>query len=136
METATVEGIAEEASRRGQIIGVRLAETGDDGDTAPWARLPSRKPRRAPVVGPLPKQVGAVLAQRLFIEKAGLPSALLNQIKRLAAFQNPEFYKRQTMRLSTAITPRVIACAKELAQHIALPRGCLSDLKALWLSTR
>ena len=73
METATVEGIAEEASRRGLIIGVRLGETGDDGDTAPWARLPSRKPRRVPVVGPLPKEVGAVLARRLFIDKTGLP---------------------------------------------------------------
>jgi hypothetical protein len=33
------------------------------------------------------------------------------------------------MRLSTAITPRVIACAEEFPQHIALPRGCLSDLE-------
>src|SRR5437867_10387536 len=123
METATVEGIAEEAARRGQIIGVRLADTGEDGDTAPWERLPSRKPRRVPVVGLLPKEVGAVLAQRLFVEKAGLPSALLNQIKRLAAFQNPEFYKRQTMRLSTAVTPRVISCAEDLAGYVGLPRG-------------
>ncbi len=40
----------------------------------------------------------AVLAQRLFIEKIGLPAPLLNQLKRLAAFQNPEFYKKQRMR--------------------------------------
>jgi DNA-binding transcriptional LysR family regulator len=50
-----------------------------------------------------------VLAQKLFVEKAGLPPALINQIKRLAAFQNPEFYKKQSMRLSTATTPRVVA---------------------------
>jgi superfamily II DNA or RNA helicase len=60
-----------------------------------------------------------------------LPSALINQIKRLAAFQNPEFYKKQSMRLSTALTPRVIACAEEFPQHIALPRGCLPDLEDL-----
>jgi superfamily II DNA or RNA helicase len=75
--------------------------------------------------------VHAVLAQKLFVEKAGLPSPLLNQMKRLAAFQNPEFYKRQSMRLSTATTPRVIACAEELPQHIGLPRGCATDLKML-----
>jgi superfamily II DNA or RNA helicase len=72
-----------------------------------------------------------VLAQRVFVEKARLPSALLNQIKRLAAFQNPEFYKRQKMRLSTALTPRVIGCAEECVQHVALPRGCVGDLAEL-----
>jgi hypothetical protein len=64
------------------------------------------------------------------IEKAGLPSPLLNQLKRLAAFQNPEFYKKQGMRLSTALTPRVIACAEDLEHHVALPRGCLPAAEA------
>ena len=65
------------------------------------------------------------------MEKAGLPSPLLNQIKRLAAFQNPEFYKKQSMRLSTALTPRVIGCAEDLPQHIALPRGLRPELEGL-----
>jgi superfamily II DNA or RNA helicase len=50
---------------------------------------------------------------------------------RLAAFQNPEFYKKQSMRLSTASTPRVIACAEDLREHIVLPRGCLSEAEAM-----
>ncbi|MGB5517036.1 MAG: DEAD/DEAH box helicase family protein [Gammaproteobacteria bacterium] len=62
------------------------------------------------------------------MDKADLPSALINQIKRLAAFQNPEFYKKQNMRLSTALTPRVISCAEDLSRHIALPRGCQDEL--------
>ncbi len=72
-----------------------------------------------------------MLAQRLFVDKTDLPSSLLNQIKRLAAFQNPEFYKKQNMRLSTALTPRVISCAEEFPQHIALPRGCQEELAAV-----
>jgi superfamily II DNA or RNA helicase len=72
-----------------------------------------------------------VLVQKLFVDKAGLPSSLINQIKRLAAFQNPEFYKKQSMRLSTATTPRVIACAEDLPQYVALPRGCQDELEAL-----
>jgi len=79
----------------------------------------------------MPNRVSAVLAQRLFVAKEGIPSPLLNQIKRLAAFQNPEFYKRQDMRLSTAMTPRVIACAEDLPKHVALPRGCWTDLEEL-----
>ncbi len=88
------------------------------------------------ITEPLPLRVKAVLGQRLFIEKAGLPSPLLNQLMRLAAFQNPEFYKKQSMRLSTALTPRVIACAEDLPEHIALPRGCLPEAEALLRRTR
>ena len=35
------------------------------------------------------------------------------------------------MRMSVARTPRVIACFEELGQHLALPRGCLDDLRTL-----
>jgi superfamily II DNA or RNA helicase len=126
-----VESLAAEATRRGLVVGVRLAEPSDDEESTPWKRRPSGRPRQMAISGPLPREVSAVLAQRLFVEKANFPSPLLNEIKRLAAFQNPEFYKKQSMRLSTAMTPRVIACAEELAQHIALPRGCRGDLEKL-----
>jgi superfamily II DNA or RNA helicase len=51
-----------------------------------------------------------------------------NRLLRLAAFQNPEFYHAQAMRLSTYDKPRVIACAEDHPRHIALPRGCLEDV--------
>lgn len=35
------------------------------------------------------------------------------------------------MRLFTALTPRVISCAEEFPEHIALPRGCATDLENL-----
>jgi len=56
---------------------------------------------------------------------------MLNRLVRLAAFQNPEFYKAQSMRLSTFNKPRVIACGEEFANHIGLLRGCLAEVKAL-----
>src|SRR2546429_3243101 len=49
----------------------------------------------------------------------------------IRAFQNPEFYKAQAMRLSTFDKPRVIACGQDFAQHIAVPRGCLTEALAL-----
>jgi len=131
MAPSFVESIAREATSRGLVVGLRLAQSADDEEVAPWIRRPSGRPRHLPVAVPLPREVHAVLAQRLFVEKAGLPSPVLNEIKRLAAFQNPEFFKRQNMRLSTAITPRVICCAEELAKHVALPRGCLHDFEEL-----
>jgi len=58
-----------------------------------------------------------------FFEKAQLPQVLANRLIRLAAFQNPEFYKAQAMRISVWDKPRVIGCAENYPQHIALPRG-------------
>ena len=128
---AAAEDIAREASRAGRVIGVRIVDS-DDEEAAPWARSASgRSSAAGPVTGPLPPAVKAVLAQRLYVEKSGLPASLLNQVKRLAAFQNPEFYKKQRMRLSTAMTPRVISCAEELVLHISLPRGCAPDVTDL-----
>jgi superfamily II DNA or RNA helicase len=131
IDPMTVERIASEATRTDSVVGVRLADATDEDDATPWTRMPSGKPRAPHITGPLPTRVAAVLAQRLFVEKAGLPSPLLDQIKRLAAFQNPEFYKKQSMRLSTAMTPRVISCAEDLPQHVALPRGCQPELEEL-----
>ena len=53
------------------------------------------------------------------------------RLGRLAAFQNPEFYKAQAMRLSVWDKPRVIGNAENYPQHIALPRGCLDAALAL-----
>ncbi len=48
-----------------------------------------------------------------------------------SAGENPEFYRRQSMRLSTAMTPRVISCAEDLPKHVALPRGCRTEVEEL-----
>ncbi|MGE3755935.1 MAG: DEAD/DEAH box helicase family protein [Planctomycetota bacterium] len=126
-----VEDVAERAAREGRVVGLPLPTDDEEGDATPWARRPSRPRRRAKLDGPRPPTVRAVAAQRLFVEKAGLPSPLLNEVKRLAAFQNPQFYERQGMRLSTALTPRVIGCAEETALHMGLPRGCRESLGSL-----
>jgi superfamily II DNA or RNA helicase len=132
MPAKTVESIAIEATTRGQVIGLQISDVAEgEFEARPWLKSPSRIPRSNPINEPIPRAVPGALSQRLYIEKAGLPSALLNQIKRLAAFQNPEFYKKQNLRLSTAVTPRVISCADDHGKHISLPRGCLDDARML-----
>lgn len=126
-----VEDLVQEASNRGQVLGVPMGENPDYDEARPWRPSPSPSRSRQSLKGPFPKRIRAVIAGQLFVEKENVPPALLNQIKRLAAFQNPEFYKKQAMRLSTALTPRVISCAEDLSQHIALPRGCGDELKGL-----
>jgi len=124
-----IEKISKEASASGQILGVRTSPT--DETDPPWMVLPSGKKRFKPVIKDLPQKIELVVANKIYIKVDSLPSVLLNQIKQLAAFQNPEFYKRQNMRLSTAITPRVICCSEISDGYLSLPRGCLDDLSYL-----
>lgn len=97
----------------------------------PWTLPPSRKRTEKLVDGPMPATVSVVRSNLIYVEKMGLPPALMNRILRIAAFQNPEFYKAQAMRLSTFDKPRVIGCGEDMTRHLALPRGCLDDLLAL-----
>jgi len=128
IEASVAEEIAREATRTGKVTGVRFADAIESDEFAePWARPPSGRRRPMRIAEPIAQKVRAVLSQRLFVEKKGLPSSVLSELKRLGAFQNPEFYKKQKMRLSTALTPRVIACVEDLPPFLALPRGCAAD---------
>lgn len=101
----------------------------DEEDLAtPWKRESTSNRKLA---GPIPKSLRVTLANLIYFEKAQLPQALANRLIRLAAFQNPEFYKAQAMRMSVWDKPRVIGCAENYPQHIALPRGCLDAALSL-----
>lgn len=127
MNQSEVEAIVCKAERQGRVIGVREAITGEE-DHEPWAAPPSRRRKEPPIVGPLPDQIELVLGNQIYIEKGGLPPTLLNRLVRLAAFQNPEFYKAQAMRLPTYNKPRIIGCCEDFPKHIGLPRGCLDEV--------
>jgi len=131
MPMVVAEDIVAEAQRKGDLVGVRISITDDEDKQDPWTLSPSRKRLERPIEGPLPEFVHIVRANLVYVEKRDLPSAMLNRLLRLAAFQNPEFYKAQKMRLSTYAKPRVIACGQDFAQHLALPRGCLPEVLAL-----
>lgn len=102
-----------------------VAFAAEEEDSKPWRR-PSPVPAR--IAGPLPESLTLVLANQIFIAKADLPQPLANRLIRLAAFQNPEFYKAQAMRLPVWNKPRIIGCAENYPQHIGLPRGCLDTV--------
>jgi Type III restriction enzyme, res subunit len=101
----------------------------DEEDLAtPWRREATKTNRLA---GAMPQALTVTLANLIYFEKSALPQALANRLIRLAAFQNPEFYKARAMRMSVWDKPRVIGNAENYPQHIALPRGCLDAARAL-----
>jgi superfamily II DNA or RNA helicase/very-short-patch-repair endonuclease len=128
-----VDEIVRYAGQRGRIVGVRMAPTEDD--IKPWHAPPSRN-RSDPLAGSMPKRIEMILADQIYFEKAELPPGLRNRLLRIAAFQNPEFYQAQSMRLPTYNKPRIIACAEEYGRHLALPRGCLDEATALFSDLR
>lgn len=94
---------------------------------------------RPPVVGPLvrelrasdatkmrpqpPPVIHARLGAGISVERIGLPPALLGSLKHASSLHNPEFYKREKLRLSTYQTPRYIRCYAEDLDFLHLPRG-------------
>jgi len=131
MTPGDVESIVREAARTGSIIGVKRAVLDEDEEQSPWLLPPSKTTKEIRVSGPLPEEVRVTLGNMVYVEKSGLPSHLINGLLRLAAFQNPEFYKAQAMRLPVFGKPRVIACAEDFSRHIALPRGCFEEVVEL-----
>ncbi|GMU93182.1 MAG: helicase [Candidatus Hydrogenedentota bacterium] len=124
-----VQEIVNEAERRDMVLGVRLPTTDESADQDPWTLTPSKRQPDRQISGPFPCCITVVQSNLLYIQKEGLNPALTNRIIRLAAFQNPEFYAAQAMRLSTFGKPRVIGCAEEFPRHLALPRGCVTELQ-------
>ena len=101
----------------------------DDEDLATPCKGASASGKK--LSGSPPKSLNVTLANLIYFEKAQLPQALANRLIRLAAIQNPEFYKTQAMRMSVWDKPRVSGCADNFPQHIEFPRGCMDAALAL-----
>jgi len=122
-----LERIVKNVQDEGEITGVRAVVL-DETENEPWKLTPSRKYKEQPIIGLLPDQLNLVISNQIYIKKEGLPAPLRNRLIRLAAFQNPEFYKAQAMRLSTFGKPRIISCCEDYPKHLGLPRGCQEEL--------
>ncbi|MDF1593670.1 MAG: DEAD/DEAH box helicase family protein [Desulfobacterales bacterium] len=125
-----VRSVVEKAALRGGVLGVRFVST-DEDEISPWLYSPSGRRPDVTIKGPLPEKIDLVLSNQVYISKEGLPPALKNRLIRLAAFQNPEFYKAQAMRFPTYDKPRIVHCCEDFPKHIGLPRGCLEDIEVL-----
>jgi len=100
MSREKIEKVVEKASREGKIIGARIPVV-EEGDSKPWKMSSYRSSKEIPITGPIPKKLNLILGNLIYIEKEDLSPSFRNRLIHLAAFQNPEFYKAQAMRLST-----------------------------------
>lgn len=74
--------------------------------------------------------VKITLADGIYIDTSNLQPRLQNQIRRLAAFTNPVFFKNQAMGLSNFSNARFIYLGKDEDGYLKIPRGLLETLIA------
>lgn len=124
LEKEKAESLAGEFSKFGEL-GALIT---NNEDTKPW----DTKAKEIIISDDFPKTVNVVKANMLYVPTSGFSPAAKNQIKRLAAFKNPDFYRAQKMRLPVYNKPRIICTADISDEYIAIPRGCEEALRSLF----
>lgn len=99
----------------------------DLDEARPWERLDKAELAAAD----FPETVQVTRANKLYVSTVGLSQKAVLAISRLAAFSNPEFYKKQALRKSVYKVPRVISCAGSEGEWVTIPRGCEEELLKL-----
>jgi superfamily II DNA or RNA helicase len=126
IKSSEVESFVNKA-KKGSILGILNNPITEEDQ--PWIHLFPRDQPAKRVTGPLPERLSIIKGNLMYINTENLSSTMINHLKRLAAFQNPEFYEAQAMRMSTYGKPRIISCAEEFPRYLALPRGCMNELE-------
>lgn len=73
-------------------------------------------------------KIQIVLANAIYIDASNLKPRIQNQIRGLAAFPNPVFFKNQAMGLSNFENTRYIYLGKDEDGYIKVPRGLLENI--------
>lgn len=105
-----------------------LSVTDEQGEDKP---KPWEKRRTAFSTEQMIGSMRITLANQIYIETANLKPALKNTLRRMGAFSNPQFYKKQAMGYETRGVPRIIWCGSEEYGYIAIPRGKLEVLTSV-----
>ena len=108
-----------------------LGELISDKEDKPW----ESKKQIEITADDYPSELEIVHSNMLYIPTKDLSAGLINKIKRLAAFRNPDFYRAQALRLPIYDKPRIICTADIFDDYVALPRGCESALCDMFSGT-
>jgi len=131
MAASRVDQLVRNAAKENAIIPVRQSGTDDDSDVDPWTQPPSGSQQDNLLRPPVPPTAKVTLSNLIYLDKAGFSPSALSRLISIAAFQNPEFYKYQAMRMSTFGRTRVISCSTDFPKHIGFPRGSMEQLEEL-----
>lgn len=136
LSLAQVSESVDAAQRADRVVGVPRIDDATGELSVPLELAPPAH-RDAPVAEEeQPCTVHATLLDQIYFRKEDLAPHLRGKLLRLAAFQNPEFLQAQRMRLSTFGKPRIVACGRETAECLVIPRGCREAAFSLLVAHR
>lgn len=97
----------------------------------------AQKPRKRPPLTSrdFPSSLPVTQADMLYIPEKSLSPAAQMEIRGLATFANPEFYRAQAMHQSVFGKPRLIDLSELRDGYVAIPRGCKTQLEQLLRET-
>ena len=97
----------------------------------------AQKPRKRPPLTSrdFPSSLPVTQADMLYIPEKSLSPAAQMEIRGLATFANPEFYRAQAMHQSVFGKPRLINLSELRDGYVAIPRGCKTQLEQLLRET-
>ncbi len=101
---------------------VTLDEISEKTGEQPWNK--SKEFHAEDVTGVL----RVTMADALYVDGSNLTARIRNQIRGLAAFSNPVFYKNQAIGLSNFKNSRYIYLGRDVDGYIRVPRGLLDVL--------
>lgn len=104
------------------IESVSMDEIREKTDGKPWERKTDF------YVEDVKGQMHITLADAIYVNTSNLKPRMQNQIRELAAFSNPIFFKNQAMGLSNYDNARFIYMGKDIDGFIIIPRGLLGSL--------
>ncbi len=96
-----------------------------------------QKPRKRLPLTPrdFPSNLPVTQADMLYIPEKSLSPAAQMEVRRLATFANPEFFRAQSMHQSVFGKPRLIDLSELRGGCVAIPRGCKTQLERLLQET-
>ena len=95
-------------------------------------RYAQRPRKRLPLTSrDFPSSLSVIQADMLYIPEKSLSPAAQMEIRGLATFANPAFYRAQSMHQSVFGKPRLIDLSELRDGHVAIPRGCKTQLEQL-----
>lgn len=96
--------------------------TNEEGRPKPWKRY--KRFNKEDVVGKL----HIVLGDGIYVDTLNIMPRLQNQIRSMAAFDNPIYYKNKRMGYSNYYNFSAIYMGKDIEGYIQIPRGLMEDL--------
>lgn len=106
-----------------------IAATAAANTTAPHSQRPRKRLPLTP--RDFPSSLPVTQADMLYIPEKSLSPAAQMEVRRLATFANPEFFRAQSMHQSVFGKPRYIDLSELRDGCVAIPRGCKAQLERL-----